>query len=267
MPGGELEPLGRTGPDLPGVCAEMSEIFARAGAPESQSRPLRPPSVSALRPTRSGGRAVTLLAVAAAGLVGLGAGAFVIRMPQPAGPKVAPTPPPSRAPVAAKPALVAEASLPPIVLAPPVADAPVQTRPQPRRKAAAVRRAAAEVKPARLKTAGRREAVAMAQPARCESNPTGPGCREAVIQADRHLRNVYRTAIRRGVPRDVLIDYRDRWADLRERDTDRPARLIQSYGALAYDLGREARDDGEEEVRRRDPSGLQALANALVPWW
>ena len=82
-----------------------------------------------------------------------------------------------------------------------------------------------------------------------------------------HLRNVYQTAIRRGVPREVLIDYRDRWADLRETDNDDPAHLIQGYGALAYDLGREARDDREGAARRRNPSGLRALANALAPWW
>ena len=122
-------------------------------------------------------------------------------------------------------------------------------------------------RPAVEKALRRREPTPMAQPASCVRNASGPGCRKAVIQADRHLRNVYQTAIRRGVPREVLIDYRDRWADLRETDNDDPAHLIQGYGALAYDLGREARDDREGAERRRNPSGLRALANALAPWW
>jgi hypothetical protein len=107
----------------------------------------------------------------------------------------------------------------------------------------------------------------MAQPASCEKNAAGAGCQRAVVQADRHLRDVYASAIRRGVPRAVLIDYRDRWADLRETDNHDPAHLIEGYGALAYDLGREARDDDEGAARRRNPSGLRALANALMPWW
>ena len=112
----------------------------------------------------------------------------------------------------------------------------------------------------------RHEPPAMAQPASCEHDSVGPGCRRAMVQADRHLRDVYQSAIRRWVPRAVLVDYRDRWTDLRDSESDNPARLIQGYGALAYDLGREARDEGEGAHRRRAPGGLKALADALLPW-
>jgi hypothetical protein len=111
-----------------------------------------------------------------------------------------------------------------------------------------------------------RAEVAMAQPASCEHNASGPGCRRAVVQADRHLRTVYESAFRRGVPHEVLTDYRDRWANLRERDTDDPARLIQNYGALAYDLGRETADEEQGAERRRSGSGWKALADAILPW-
>ncbi len=82
-------------------------------------------------------------------------------------------------------------------------------------------------------------AMPMAQPASCERDAGSDDCRTAVIQADSHLRSVYQGAIRRGVSPDVMVEYCNRWADLRERDTDDPTRLIENYGALAYDLGRE----------------------------
>jgi hypothetical protein len=78
-----------------------------------------------------------------------------------------------------------------------------------------------------------------AQPASCERDARGEDCRRAVLQADRHLQDVYQSAVRRGVPQGVLVDYRSRWAVVRDRDSEDPARLIQGYGALAYDLGRE----------------------------
>jgi hypothetical protein len=112
-----------------------------------------------------------------------------------------------------------------------------------------------------------RGAMPIAQPASCERDALGVGCRRAVIQADRHLRAVYESAIRRGVPREVLVDYRDRWADLRDRQTDQPARLIESYGALAYDLGREGSANEQIADRRDGPSAWRALRDTLLPFW
>ena len=262
MPG-QLEPV-LPPPDLKGVPAQMSQIFAAAGASDTAVGPLRTAQVSALWPGRGGARSMTLLVAAVAGRAGLGAGALVIHTPSPA---PAMQTRPAQAAAAVRVAVAAPEAIPtspgplaepPLILptlrqesSPPAAHHP------PRPRLAATK-------------AGRRrevEPVAMAQPASCEKNATGPGCRKAVIQADRHLRNVYTTAIRRGVPRGVLIDYRDRWADLRETDNNDPVHLIRGYGALAYDLGREAKDDQEGAARRRNPSGLRALASALAPWW
>jgi hypothetical protein len=108
--------------------------------------------------------------------------------------------------------------------------------------------------------------TAVAQPASCERDANSEDCRHAVTQADRHLRAVYQRAFERGVSRKVLVDYRDRWADLRERNDEDPVRLIQSYGALAYDLGRETADEQDAAPRQKSRSGLSALADLLLPW-
>jgi len=74
-----------------------------------------------------------------------------------------------------------------------------------------------EPRPAQAGPPARGAPEPTAQPAGCDQNVESEGCRRAVIQADRHLRAVYQEAFRRGVSRDVLVDYRDRWADLRGR--------------------------------------------------
>jgi hypothetical protein len=257
MPG-ELEPV-LPPPDLEGVPARMSQIFAEAGVADAAMGQHHAARVSALRPGRGGALSMTLLVAALAGLAGLGAGAFIIHAPPqpPPAPVLQPVAQasPQTTPQAAPQTASVADSEPPLILAPPAreaAAAPAIRAPRPR---------------AALARAVRREPMPMAQPASCERNAAGSGCRDAVIQADRHLRNVYASAIRRGVPRAVLIDYRDRWADLRESGSDDPVHLIRGYGALAYDLGREARDDQEGAARRRNPSGLRALASALAPWW
>jgi hypothetical protein len=106
----------------------------------------------------------------------------------------------------------------------------------------------------------------VARPASCEQDADGEACRRAVINADRHLRAVYQSAYERGVSRRVLVDYRDRWADLRERNNEDPVRLIESYGGLAYDLGRETAEDQDGAPRPRSRSGLRGLADLLLPW-
>ncbi len=205
---------------------------------------------------------MTLAAAVAAGVAGLAIGAFVIRTPS------APTAP---GPV---PVVLASAPSPTTAVTPPLVVADAAPPPSTRGAAELAPARPASIAPARprqpriaaARAPPRHPALAMAQPASCEHDAAGLGCRRAVIQADRHLRDIYANAIRRGVPREVLVDYRDRWVELRDTETDDPRRLIQSYGALAYDLGREARDDSEEVQRRRNPSGLKALADVLLPW-
>ena len=267
MRGGEGGVIGHSNADLPapdlgGISVELGDIFDQAGATDSPIQRPRPATVSALRPQRTGRGAITLIAVFAAGVAGLAIGALVIRTPS--------------APSAPGPVPVAQASAPQTETAvtPPLVAAEAASPPSTQGKSEL-----APARPASIALAKSRKArsdaarapprhpgLAMAQPASCEHDAAGQGCRRAVIQADRHLRDIYANAIRRGVPQAVLVDYRDRWIELLDTETDDPRRLIQGYVALAYDLGREVRDDQEENGRRRSPSGLTALANALLPW-
>ena len=75
--------------------------------------------------------------------------------------------------------------------------------------------------------------------------------------ADRQLRTAYDRAIRARVPRRLLVDYQERWQDLRESDADQPRALVRDYGALADDLGRAAREAGPQRAEPMDPPPLR----------
>jgi hypothetical protein len=294
MPGDELEPIGYSGPALAEVAADMSEIFERAGLGEPTPSLRRPSAVSALRPSgKNGSTAILLTAAAAAGIVGLGAGALVLRTPGSSAPAVArlrpesqprPSKPEPPSPATPPISLAEAAPAPPIETAPApaIASAPAPTHPAAKASSAAKglsrasrSRAEFRAKLARLDGPTPAEArpptrlgapASTAQTASCEQEPDGEACRRAVVQADRHLRSVYQSAFERGVSRKVLVGYRDRWADLRERNNDDPTRLIESYSALAYDLGSETAGDEDNAPRTKSRSGLRALADLLLPW-
>ncbi|HEY4032090.1 MAG TPA: hypothetical protein VGM25_17215 [Caulobacteraceae bacterium] len=272
----------------------MTEVFDRAGVSQPAGGLRRPPAVAALRPDRGSGALTTVMIAAAAGLVGLGAGALVIRAPALAArteARVAVQSPvksqPQRPTPAAPPIVLAQAApaplsaktaeavpggrvyadQPSIKVAP--AHTPAKLGPGSRARFRAKLARLGDARPASARNTIRLpEPRPVAQPASCEQDSAGDDCRRAVIQADRHLRAVYQSAIERGVGRSTLVDYRDRWADLRDRQTEDPTRLIESYGALAYDLGRETSDsnDQDDAARPRGRSGLRALADLLLPW-
>lgn len=86
-------------------------------------------------------------------------------------------------------------------------------------------------------------APAKAEPAPAKAAParrarSGGRSYADMMAADRRLRRAYERAIRAGVPRATLASYRSRWASLRRRSSDEPARLIAGYGSLASDLNR-----------------------------
>jgi hypothetical protein len=313
MPGGELEPIGSSGPALADVAAELSEIFEQAGLSLPEADLPEPSEAYALRSIRTNVPIGILVTAAAIGLVGFGSGALVIRalrppapahvkvaqpqalpfQPRPASPvtppialaEAAPTPAVEPAPAAEPAPAPAAAPAPKPAVAPPHA----RTRPAVHTQAAAKASSAAprknrsaesrdefhhklarldELGPASAGPAVRRGAPApVAQPASCVHDAESEDCRRAVIQADRHLREVYQDAFERGVPRRVLVEYRDRWAVLRVRNNDDPVRLIENYGALAYDLRRESADDQDHTPRPKHQSGLKALSDLLLPWW
>lgn len=257
MSGGEVEPVGRFGPDLAKVGAEMSEIFLQAGWGLSGSRETAGAPLS----RRGGAPGAILLTALAAGVVGFGSGAIVARAPRtpvvghakfragslPPSPLKPPTALPLQA--AATPTIaLTQADPVPVV---PTPDPSPATKASPGRAKASAKaharsrmklqrfdgpKAAAASPQIRVRTAS----MAMAQPASCERDARGEDCRKAVVQADQHLQDIYQKAVRRGVSQEVLVDYRNRWANLREQKSDDPTRLIEGYGAMAYDLGRES---------------------------
>jgi hypothetical protein len=70
-----------------------------------------------------------------------------------------------------------------------------------------------------------------------------------LMAADRRLRAAYSRAVRAGVPRRVLVAYRNRWADLRHDAVWRPSRVASGYGAMAGDLNRMAQRRRAHAVR------------------
>jgi hypothetical protein len=77
-----------------------------------------------------------------------------------------------------------------------------------------------------------------------------------LMAADRRLRAAYSHAIRAGVPRHVLVEYRDRWADLREDASWKPERVAAGYGRMSADLERLAR---QPHSRRAAPPPRHSL--------
>jgi hypothetical protein len=146
--------------------------------------------------------------VAAAGIVGLTAGLAMVGL---RGRPQAPSPPPAKA-AAMAPIEVASS---PVVTLPvkPAGPIPVLDT-APVRKAAAPRHGHA--------VSGRR------------ANASD------LIAADRRLRVAYAHAVRAGVPRHVLVSYRNRWADLRNDANWRPAQVVAGYGEMSADLERMA---------------------------
>lgn len=295
MPDGEFRTIGGSSRALAEIAAEMGEIFDRASIGWRADAESRPAAVIAVRPSpRRPGAGYPLLIAAAAGLFGIAAGAEVIRSLRPAAPApfqvAAKTRPPGPQ---AKPRLLPSPSgSPPVALAEtasPPATGPLPSQVQLPTKAplhAAGPAARAQPAPPSLSQGqpqldGLRETapadanppVRLAapptetEPSGCDANAGGADCRHALAQADLRLRTAYDAAIERGVSGRVLRDYGARWADLRDRDDDNPARLIESYRALASDLQQEKPADRGAEPRPRTRSGLKALKDLLAPWW
>ena len=225
------------GPDLPpdpvqrgpigpsSVAGDLAAIFADAG---TAAGPVGSGSkVRTVTGRRSRVPYTTLGAVAAAGLVGLTAG-FAFLGGHGKAADAAPVKP-------AEPVLPVQ-----VATAPTVTLQPSDRGPIPVLETAPVAPATA-VRPAglhRFHAQGR----------------SGPA---DLMTADRRLRAAYSHAIHAGVPRRVLAAYRDRWADLREDATWRPARVAAGYGEMTADLERLARQShGRRPPPRRGLFGL-----------
>lgn len=204
------------------VAADMTDIFAgvRPASPaagESVVRRVSPRGGSRFKPATVG-------ALLAAGLVGVSAGAMLERddpvVRQGAPVATAPIPAPAKAP---------EPAPAPQPVAPGPAPAPViqASAPEPAPKADKAAATKPKAKPEKTKPE-----KAKPRPARAT--------RAEVLAADRRLRRAYDRAIRAGVPRPVLVDYRNRWNRLRRTTWNEPARLVRGYDRLERDLSQEA---------------------------
>lgn len=78
--------------------------------------------------------------------------------------------------------------------------------------------------------------------------------------ADRRLRRAYSAAVRAGVPRPILVSYRDRWASVRRERAHQPRRLVEGYGRLASGLDRAA-----ARARGHRPQSSRRYASGW-PW-
>jgi hypothetical protein len=211
------------------VSADLEDIFR--GAPQPAPDVAVTPRVHRVRPRARDARTHSIAGLglaAAAGLAGLAIGLVAMRHPSTVTPPpprpsasltVAQVQPPPRASELASPAALAAR--------PASAPNTVRTTTGP-----AIRRVAAR-EPALGRCARVSRGAALA---RCAY--------PAVMVADRRLRTAYGHAVRAGVPRPLLVSYRNRWASLRRDANDHPARTVAVYGAMADDLQRLARRRG-----------------------
>src|SRR5450432_1276698 len=208
----------------PSVSTELEAIFLGAtGLPSSRAARLAPNRK--VRSFASGGRRATRIpvatfgAIAAAALLGLSAGAVILHRPA-----ATPTPLAFAAPPPA-----AAAGTPPLVVT--LAGAGGSTT---------------DLSAPKIRRIGDRRPAALhaARPTHAD-----------LLLADRRLRRAYARAIDAGVPRPVLVSYRDRWADLRHDASWRPDRVAAGYGAMAGDLTRlsERRSAHHAQRRRTSP--------------
>lgn len=206
------------------VAEELETLFVRAtglpsGPPSPPALSARIRSVTPVAPERRVGRPAAVGALMAAGLVGLAVGVLLVSAQGPD--RAAPT---NR--------IAATVALPTAVLA--VADPITIPTQEPLTIPAQ--------EPGRLDTA---RVAKPRGPAFCGSAQ----CSHAdLLAADRRLRKAYTRAISAGVPRAVLVNYRNRWASLRHDAVYRPNRVATGYSSMAGDLNRMA--DRRRAVRR-----------------
>lgn len=204
------------------VAADLSEIFASsqpsaAVSGDSAVRRLAPRAGSRFKPA-------TIGALLAAGLVGVSAGVLL----------------------AGKGAKSSETALEPAIAAvvapiPAPVRAPIPQPVAPVIQASAVEPAPTVEKAVEVKAKAKPKAKPQkAKPQKAEARPVRAS-RAEVLAADRRLRRAYDRAIRAGVPRPVLVDYRNRWNRLRRTTWDEPAQLVRGYDRLERGLSAEAK--------------------------
>jgi hypothetical protein len=203
-------PLGVWPPNA--VAAELEDIFLDAtglpsGPPPEAAPSRRAQALSRASSSRSRNAPGAIGVLVAVGLAGLAAGTVLVRTPHPAAAQAAVQP------------SIAVAALPAQAPATALTDTP-----QMHRAVALVPRRRSEIHATR--------ATRVACRHRCSHTD--------LMAADRRLRAAYSRAVDAGVPRPVLVAYRNRWANLRHDAVYQPGRVAMGYGAMAGDLNRMA---------------------------
>jgi hypothetical protein len=195
------------------VADELESLFVDATGPRSRPVDLPPSRPRAVTRTLAEARKSrpAIGALMAAGLVGIACGALLVPAHK-AGPLAVA---PSSAVVAPVTQAVAVSAAPPAELF--VAE-PVRIVPAP------------APAPRLTKATARAAAPSACRHAQCTHSE--------LLAADRRLRKAFSRAVDAGVPRAVLVDYRNRWASLRHDAVYRPNRVATGYGAMAGDLNR-----------------------------
>ncbi|MGA0606450.1 hypothetical protein ACO2Q0_10660 [Phenylobacterium sp. VNQ135] len=218
------------------VSGDLEEIFRSAPQGGGGRAGGRVRSIAAAGEGARERRPARIGALAATALVGLALGAAIARpgkLAPEAEAKLAAAPAPQQVaridvpPVTPPPSVTAPAPQP-VATAEPKAAAVADPEPRPTRRAAAK----AERRETTRASSGRYPCNGLTRSA--EARCAYP----AVMAADRNLRAAYSRAVRAGVPRSTLVDYRSRWASLRYRADDQPAKVIYGYRAMARDLDR-----------------------------
>jgi hypothetical protein len=247
---------GLAAPVAPSVHDDLAAIFPAEPARDAPAA--RPRRERTSLPKAGGRRSAEGLAglgaIVAAAAVGLAGGLLMAERPA--------KPPPIRLP-AAPAAAAALSALPPLGGIDPGRGAALE-------RAATPPSPAAAGLPQPLKVADPRTAAPRARPTAIRTvDRQGCGadrrCSHAdLLAADARLRRAYHAATRAGVPNPVLADYRDRWARLRRRSTDEPARVVAGYGQMARELGRMAAAPVRARYRPRHEGPMERLGEQIA---
>ena len=229
----QLQPASDSGgAAVPPVSTELEEIFVAATGLPSSHAVWRPLSQTPRGRSRNAGRRLPVEAFgAAAAMILAGASAFAIAYSAPSGPE-APAP---ASPTHHMVSIVTAAAAPAAPVSPIVGSERVGL--------------VSGVPPFQPKAGKIRSRSHLASSRR-------PGHGDLFL-ADRQLRRAYARAVSAGVPRTILVDYRNRWADLRDEASWRPDRVAVGYRAMAGDLTRMS-----QPPRRYSPRGSSREARA-----
>jgi hypothetical protein len=234
------------------VAEDLEAIFPNAVLLPSRRMRLRRGPDGDLSPDAKGGgerRTAVIGAIVAAAFVGVSAGVLLPHGRAPATPVESaaslPNPaPPALAPLqAAAPSLAPAPYLLPTPVASPSPPQVASVRKAPMHRATA-HKASAHMAPAHRasthkvsahkvsahKVSGRKASRATAR-TRSVRTPT-------IMTADAQLRHAYAAAVRAGVSRQVLVDYRNTWERLRWRAPRQPGLVAARYVEMAASLNR-----------------------------